>query len=200
LSNSKSSSSYELANKKPVAPGALTQIVDFSDRSDEGVNNIYPSDVITKQLHLRNGFTFISQPFEDSISISGAVSGVIRATINKYDMDVSLSVYEVTPEGEFFNLSYFVGRASFAHDMTARHLLRPNHVESIPIQRTPVVSRQLKKGSRLLVLLTVNKNKFSEINYGTGKDVADESVADAKVPLRVRWQNDSYITVPISNR
>jgi hypothetical protein len=62
---------------------------------------------------------------------------------------------------------------------------------------TPLVSRQIRKGGRLLVQLTVNKNEFDQLNYGSGKDVSDESIADAKVPLQVHWQNDSYITVPI---
>lgn len=48
------------------------------------------------------------------------------------------------------------------------------------------------------MLLTVNKNEFSQINYGTGKDVSDESIADARTPLHIRWQNDSSISVPIS--
>jgi uncharacterized protein len=43
----------------------------------------------------------------------------------------------------------------------------------------------------------VNKNGFAQVNYGTGKDVSDESIADAKEPLEVRWYNDSYVTVPI---
>jgi hypothetical protein len=28
---------------------------------------------------------------------------------------------------------------------------------------------------------------------------SDESVADAKVPLRVRWRNDSYVNIPFWN-
>ena len=33
--------------------------------------------------------------------------------------------------------------------------------------------------------------------YGTGKDVSDESIADAKVPLHIDWQNDSTVSVPV---
>jgi hypothetical protein len=36
-------------------------------------------------------------------------------------------------------------------------------------------------------------------NYGTGKDVSDESIADAGEPLRVKWHNDSYVNVPLSD-
>jgi hypothetical protein len=58
------------------------------------------------------------------------------------------------------------------------------------------MSRRLTKGSRLLILLDVNKQPIAEINYGTGADVSDESIADAKVPVRIRWYTDSYVTVP----
>jgi hypothetical protein len=40
-------------------------------------------------------------------------------------------------------------------------------------------------------------NPFAEINYGTGKDVADENISDAKEPLRIEWRTDSYVTIPI---
>jgi hypothetical protein len=62
-----------------------------------------------------------------------------------------------------------------------------------------MVSRQLAKGSRLLVVVNVNKNPFAQVNYGTGKDVADESVADAKEPLTVRWHNVSFVSIPIAH-
>jgi hypothetical protein len=52
-------------------------------------------------------------------------------------------------------------------------------------------------GSRLLVIVNINKNPLAQINYGTGKDVSDESIADAGEPLKVKWYNDSYIDVPI---
>jgi hypothetical protein len=54
-------------------------------------------------------------------------------------------------------------------------------------------------GSRILVLLTVEKSPFAQVNYGTGRDVSDESIADAKEPLQVRWYNDSRINIPISS-
>jgi hypothetical protein len=60
------------------------------------------------------------------------------------------------------------------------------------------VIKQIGKGSRLVVALHVNKNAFEVINYGSGKNVYDETLADAAEPLQISWYNDSYITVPIS--
>ena len=39
---------------------------------------------------------------------------------------------------------------------------------------TRMVSREVGKGSMLLVTLNVNKNPYAQINYGSGKDVSDE--------------------------
>jgi uncharacterized protein len=65
---------------------------------------------------------------------------------------------------------------------------------------TTVVARVLAADSWLLVLLDVNKNQFAQVNYGSGKDVSDESVADAGEPLRVSWHTESFIEVPRGRR
>ncbi len=54
-----------------------------------------------------------------------------------------------------------------------------------------------RKGSRLLATLNVNKNPFAQINYGTGKDVSDEDINDAKPPLQIKWHNGSYLKIPV---
>jgi hypothetical protein len=82
--------------------------------------------------------------------------------------------------------------------MASRTLLAPGRLQSIPFDRTRMISRKLTKGSRLLVALNVNKHAYAQINYGTGKDVSDEDLNDGKTPLQIRWRNDSYIRIPIS--
>ena len=59
------------------------------------------------------------------------------------------------------------------------------------------MSRQMQKGSRVVVVLRVIKESGRQINYGTGKDVSDETIADAGDPLQIKWFEDSYISVPI---
>jgi hypothetical protein len=56
----------------------------------------------------------------------------------------------------------------------------------------------MSKGSRLLIVLNLSKNNFCQVNYGTGKDVSDESIADAKEPLKIKWYNSSYVEIPVS--
>jgi hypothetical protein len=59
------------------------------------------------------------------------------------------------------------------------------------------MSHQLQPRSKIVAVLQVIKNSGQQINYGTGKDVSDESIADAKDPLTINWFDHSYIEVPI---
>lgn len=197
LTDHRSGDKYQLSKTKPAKPGALHQEVDFADRKTTNNADYYPDPIVGQKPNLSNGFSFISEPFGEPVEISGTFLGEIRATINKRDMDIGVVLYEVMPGGELFHLSYFVGRASYARDMSVRRLLTPGRVESIPFDRTRMVSRRLSKGSRLLVTLNVNKHPYAQINYGTGKDVSDEDINDAKTPLQIKWHNDSYVKIPI---
>jgi hypothetical protein len=51
--------------------------------------------------------------------------------------------------------------------------------------------------SRLVVVLSILKSPGAQINYGTGKDVSDETIADGKEPLNIKWFGDSFIEVPV---
>lgn len=95
------------------------------------------------------------------------------------------------------HLSYIVIRASYAKDITQRNLLKPNEIQTIPFSNTHVVSKKINKESRLMVYINVNKNPFSQLNYGTGKEVSTETIADALEPLEVKWYTDSFIKIPI---
>ncbi|MGY0038025.1 CocE/NonD family hydrolase C-terminal non-catalytic domain-containing protein [Pedobacter sp. NJ-S-72] len=173
------------------------QEIDLADRQTSN-NDYYPDPIIKKTVDRSNGLFFISAPFDKPISVSGMFSGELKAIINKKDMDIGVVLYEVMPDGQFFQLSYFLGRASYAKDMSVRELLHPGIKEVIPFSRTRLVSRrQLSKGSRLLVVLNIDKNPFAQINYGTGKDVSDENIKDGRIPLKIKWITDSFVDIPV---
>jgi putative CocE/NonD family hydrolase len=196
LTDQKDGDNYRLTRQKPKLPRALKQEVDLADRTTWN-NDYYPDPIIRKTLNRSNGLFFISEPFDHEISINGMFSGELKAVINKKDMDIGVVLYEVTPQGEFFELSYYLGRASYARDASHRNLLKPGVMETIPFSKTRLVSRQLRKGSRLLVVLNIDKNPFAQINYGTGKDVSQETIRDAGAPLTIGWFTDSFIKIPV---
>jgi hypothetical protein len=61
-----------------------------------------------------------------------------------------------------------------------------------------LTSRKLQAGSRLVLVVGVNKRPDQEINYGSGEDVSEESLADDddKVPVKIRWYGTIVISRP----
>lgn len=186
---------YILDTKKPLKKSHLSQTIDFKDRENQ--NNYYTPMLVFDTLDASGGLVFTSKVFETEFEITGSFIGNLSATINKKDMDISLALYELMPDGKYFFLTRYVGRASFAKDNTRRQLLQPDEKENIPIRYTRIVCKKISKGSRLIILLNTNKHPFEIINYGSGKNVNDETIKDATTPLVIKWHNDSYITIPV---
>jgi putative CocE/NonD family hydrolase len=195
LTDQKVGNRYDLSARQPAQAGFVQQTVDFADRKTQ--NNVYPFGAYLAKPDAPTHITYVSEPFDEPVSIDGLITGQLRVTIDRKDFDFAWALYEAMPDGRYFKLSYYLGRASYAEDPTMRKLLTPGKPASLPFSRTALVGRQLSKGSRLVLLLTVNKNAAAQVNYGTGKDVSDESVADAKQPLRIQWHNGSFIDVPL---
>jgi hypothetical protein len=59
------------------------------------------------------------------------------------------------------------------------------------------MSHRAAPGSRLVVVLSVIKEQGRQINYGTGKDVSDETQADAGEPLTIEWLGGSFVDMPV---
>lgn len=184
-----------LSDQIPETKGFEKQTIDFKDR--EGQNNYYTPEIIFDTLDASNGLIFTTEPFQKEFTINGSFTGYLWATINKKDMDVSLALYELMPDGRYFFLTRYIGRASYTKDNSKRQLLKPNKKESIPFENTRFVSKKISKGSQLVILLNINKHPFEIINYGSGKPVSEETIQDAGEPLLIKWHNDSYIKIPV---
>lgn len=184
-----------LVNQKPKKKEYELQSVDFKERTNQ--NNYYTPEIIFDTLDASNGLIFKTLPFESDFDINGSFTGNLFATINKKDIDISMALYELMPDGKYFFLTRYVGRASYAKDNSKRQLLKPNKMESIPFDNTRFIGKKISKGSRLVILLNINKHPFEIINYGSGKRVSEETINDAKEPLQIKWYNKSYIKIPI---
>jgi putative CocE/NonD family hydrolase len=189
---------YTLDEKSPVFEGYLEQKVDFSDRSNLTWNSSGWGNIIGETLTVGQGFSFISEAVTEGFELNGSFHGELNVSINKKDFDATVLLFEQTPDGKFFALTLpYVGRSSFVRNQEKRELLAPNVKTSIPFNKARMTSKKISKGSRLVVVINVIKEPFTEINYGTGKDVSTETIADAKDPLIIKWYNDSYIKIPL---
>lgn len=187
---------YHCLSATPGSAKPRVQVVDFADRSTQG-HAYYPDPVVRERLEVGSGFAFASAPFERPTSVVGTFSGELKVRINKRDVDFSVSLYEWMPDGRVMQLSHHVGRASHARDATRRELLVPGEWTVLPFERTRMTGRRMESGSRLLVVVDVLKNALSQVNMGTGKDVSDESIEDARPPLTIEWHPDSFVRVPL---
>jgi uncharacterized protein len=175
---------------------AIPLVVDLADRRD--VDAQTPGgDVQDKALDSSNGLVFLSEPLTKSTEMSGLFSGHIEFIANKSDFDFQVSLYELSPEGDYFQLAPYWSRASYVQDLTHRNLLVAGKRQSLDFRSLRLMSRQLKVGSRLVAVLSIVKESGREINYGTGKEVVDESIADAKTPLQISWFGGSYLDLPV---
>jgi len=191
-----SGGSHRLARRKNPKLAAIVETIRFKDRSDAGW--LPPTDLITRSLVTHNAVLYQSDPLPEATRISGLIRGRLDFEVNKMDMDLNIAMYELRSSGEYLRLYNPACelRLSYAADRVHRHLLKAGERQAVEFTAERMTSRQLEKGSRLVMVLRVSKRPDREINYGTGGDVSEESVADGHVPLKVRWFNDSYIEVP----
>jgi uncharacterized protein len=173
------------------------QSVKMADRSDAAWTPAL--NIISKDLPLHNDLTFVSDPLPQPIEVNGLFSGLLDFTANKMDMDVTIALYERLPSGEYLRLfdPPYTFRASYSQDRAHRHLLKAGERQQLQFTSERLTSRRFQAGSRLVMVLGINKRPDQQINYGTDQDVSDESIADAVVPLKVRWYGSSYIDIPV---
>ena len=184
-----------LSSIKTTKPSYIKQTVDFTNR--EVQNSYYTPSIVFDSLDTGNGIQFTSAPVTHEFDINGSYGGDFFITINKKDVDLSAALYQAMPDGKYFFLTRYVGRASYAKDSTKRNLLVPGKMQRISFHNTRFVSRRISKGSRLVLVVNVNKHPFEIVNYGSGKEVCDETIQDAGQPLQIQWHNNSYIRVPV---
>lgn len=190
-----SGQSFLLSTVPQAHIGALAQEVNLADHTTMN-NDSYPYLILGKKPDLSDGYAFVTAAFSRAEEVSG-LDGVFHLKVNKRDIDVGIALYEVLPDGRLFQLTYYTERASYAQDMSERHLLTPGREAVIPFAQDYLFSRLIRPGSRLLLTVTVNKNAFAEVNYGTGQDVATESVKDAGAPMKVQWLTSSYVRLRV---
>lgn len=192
----KDAKSNKLAKEKPKAIDFTTQTIDFKNRKEE---DVYFKTGIDS-VRINNAVVYQTEILDKDLIISGAFTAQLKASINKKDIDITIKLIQIEPNKTVFYLSDYLGRASYAKNKEKRQLLHPNEIEIIPISNSTFVSKKIQKGSKLMVVLGINKDSNYQINYGTGKDVSEETIADAKEPLEIKWYNDSYIEIPTTEQ
>jgi putative CocE/NonD family hydrolase len=197
----KASEEIQLLTQRRNAKSAFVpQTVSLVDRTDAG--RVPPTELVSKTLETPNAAVFVSEPLSDQTEFTGLFSGRLDFKVNKMDMDLCVTLYEQRADGEYLRLfdPTYEFRASYARDRARRHLLKAGERQELTFKSERLTSRLLQKGSRLVFVIGINKRPDRELNYGSGNDVSEESIADGRIPIKIRWYNDSYIEIPVRGR
>ncbi len=186
---------YRFNMLRPFGETFVGFSVDYTDRTD--VDRAPVGGVRDKEVDVWNGVQYISEPLGSATEVSGLFSGHLDFVANKKDFDFEIDLYEKTAKGEYILLTSYWTRASYAEDRSHRELLTPGKRQTIDFQAGRLMSRELQPGSRILMVLSYVKEPGRQVNYGTGKDVSDETIQDAKDPLEVKWYNKSCLNMPL---
>jgi len=193
--NKDSNGHFQLTTQQQNTTDFIKLSVDMSDRKTQ--HHVDSWQVIHKELNEPNGLIFTSKPFDTTQELAGAITGNFALAINKKDVDIGFKFFELKPNGETFKLARYISRASYSKDMSKRQLLTPNEKTIVPIINSTMTAKLIEKGSRLVIILNVNKSSGAQVNMGTGKDVSEETIADAGESLEIKWFSDSEINIPL---
>jgi uncharacterized protein len=196
LSGSREGEGYVLSRDGQPSTAMPTLTVDLADRSDLDRTSPSRGAAVDSVLDTYESLVFTSKPFAAPVEVSGLYRASLDVVTNKKDFDFEIALYELTPGGQYVQLSYDYERASLVEDYTRRLLLTPGVPRRLSFRASLLMSRRFQQGSRLIVLVEAIKTPLGQINYGSGKDVSDETIADAGKPLTIRCLGDSFIEIP----
>jgi hypothetical protein len=185
-----------MSSRRMRIPVSGTLTVDLADRSD--VDRARPGGgVIDKDLDTSYALKFVSEPVASPIEVSGLFSGHLDFVTNKKDFDFQITLYEQTAAGQYVLLAPYWSRASYNGHPETRRLLEPGKRQQLDFRAIRLMSRRVGAGSRIVAVLGVIKEIGRQIDYGSGKDVSDETIADAGEPLRIEWLAGSFVELPV---
>lgn len=177
------------------ASGTTRLTVDLADRSD--VDHIAAEVSVADTIPSQNGIKVVSDPSADAMEWSGLFSGHLELVTNKRDFDFTVQPYVLSAQGVYTALPPYWSRASYVDDATKRHLLTPGKRQTLAFTSRRLVSHRAEPGSRVVLVVSVIKEPGRQINYGTGQDVSDMALSDAREPLTIEWLAGSYIDMPV---
>ncbi len=179
-----------LCDPRDTTRAALESLIDPNDLTDQSL--IY--GLVGKLL------VYHSPPLGSDIEISGFFRLSVWISIDQPDTDLRVDVYEIGMNGCSLLLGSDWIRARYRENPRKETLIHTTEPLRYDFKQFPFISKLVRKGSRLrLVVGTVN-SIYSEKNYNAGGAVSKESVTDAQM-VNVRLFHDheypSALYIPI---
>jgi uncharacterized protein len=188
-----------LTPREPTSRAAAFRLmVNLAGRHDDG--EPAPPGLMSGSVPVENGVAFVSGPLPGGLEIAGRFGARLHLRTNKRDLDLTVSLYELLPEGSYLHLFAPAAefRASYLPDPAHRRLLTPGRAEWLTFTSARLTAVRVESGARLVMVLRVGKRPDREINYGAGAAVSAESIAAGRVPVRLDLLRGSYLDLPIT--
>jgi len=189
-----------LTPREPPGHAAIHLTINLGRRQEEGETP--PRSFLSSSVPVENGFAFVSGPLPEGLQIAGRFSGRLRLKTNKHDLDLTVALYELLPDGNYFHLFAPAEefRASYLHDPAHRRLLAPGTAQWLAFTSRRITAVRVESGARLVMVLRVSRLPDREINYGSGRTVSADSIASARTPVRLDLLRGSYLELPITEQ
>ncbi len=143
-----------------------------------------------------------SAPFERDTEVSGFFKLSAWLSIDQPDTDFRAWVYDVAIDGGATQLCFDSIRARYRLGLREPVLVNTDQPLRYDFERFMFVSRLIRKGHRLRLVIGPLHSIYNQKNYNTGGDIASQTVADAR-PVTVRLFHDpshpSVLQVPIGS-
>lgn len=151
-----------------------------------------PENVVDQRMtHLFNGrqLVYHSAPFEKDVEISGFFRLSAWIAIDQPDTDFRVAVYEIGLDGSAVRLTFDQLRARYRQSFREPKLIRTTDALRYEFDRFTFISRQIKKGHRLRLVIGPIHSIYAQRNHNSGGVVAQETMQDAR-PVTVTLFHD----------
>lgn len=152
-----------------------------------------PESLIDQTLvYARSGHELVyhSAPFERDTEVSGFFRLQAWIAIDQPDTDFAVRIYEIRPDGSSLPLTSQLLRARYRTSERRPELVTTHDPVEYRFENFTFVSQEIKKGSRLRIVLGAPDSIYLEKNYNAPGVVLDQTRQDAR-PVGVRLFHDA---------
>ncbi len=146
------------------------------------------------------GLIYHTPPLAEPLEVIGVVRLHLYLSTDVPDTDVTVSLFEIRPDGTSVYLARDAKRLRYRHSLTRAERMKPGQIERVTFETFNWFARRLPAAARLRVLITSPNSMFAQKNYNAGGVVAEETGADARTAtIRVHHdaEHASYLELPI---
>jgi predicted acyl esterase len=139
-------------------------------------------------------------PYPADTEVSGFFRLSAWIAIDQPDTDFQAAIFEVAPDGSSVELGRELVRARYRETARTPKLIDTKEPLRYDFKQLPFVSRQIKKGNFLRLVIGPNNSIYNEKNYNSGGVVGSETVKDARpvnVVLHHSQEYPSILYVPL---